>query len=151
MLVCAALLAGCCYFVFLQPLPGIPAFEKTRSAHVKSEGILLDRNGKVIHELRIHGQGRRLDWTALCDISPALQSAVVLLKIAVLSSVVSIGCPPAVHLEDVRRIAEVAVITSISRNAGSPRLDLSRRSFQLRRVRPRATNSPGQTGNTGLI
>jgi len=76
-LVCAAMLAGGFYLVILQPLPGIPSFGKTRSAHVKSEGILLDRNGKVVHELRIHSQGRRLDWTALHDISPALQSAVV--------------------------------------------------------------------------
>jgi penicillin-binding protein 1C len=65
------------YSFVLQPLPRIPSFEKTRAAYVKSEGILLDRNGKVIHELRIHGQGRRLDWIALRNISPALQSAVV--------------------------------------------------------------------------
>ncbi len=66
------------YLFALSPLPGIPSFEKAKAEYVKSEGILLDRNGEIIHELRIHGHGRRLSWTALRDISPALQSAVIL-------------------------------------------------------------------------
>jgi len=65
------------YLFALSPLPGIPSFEKVKTAYEKSEGILLDRNGEVIHELRIHGQGRRLNWTPLNDISPALQSAII--------------------------------------------------------------------------
>jgi penicillin-binding protein 1C len=65
-------------FAFLlSPLPRIPSFQKVRSTYLQSEGVLLDRNGDRIHELRIHAQGRRLNWTALRDISPALQSAVL--------------------------------------------------------------------------
>jgi len=70
-------LLGSCYFFLLQPRSGIPPYQKVRAGYIKSEGILLDRNGELIHELRIHRQGRRLDWTALRDISPALQSAIL--------------------------------------------------------------------------
>jgi penicillin-binding protein 1C len=74
----AAVILGAIAWIFvLQPLPGIPSFEKVRSVYVKSEGTLLDRNGGIIHELRIHRRGRRLEWTALGNISPALQSAVI--------------------------------------------------------------------------
>jgi penicillin-binding protein 1C len=73
----AVLIGGPVYFFLLQPFPDIPSFEKVRTEYVQSEGKLLDRNGEVIHELRIHKQGRRLDWTALRDISPALQSAII--------------------------------------------------------------------------
>ena len=65
------------WFMILQPLPGRPSFEKVRAAYRKSEGVLLDRNGEIIHEIRIRKQGRRLDWTELTDISPAMQSAVI--------------------------------------------------------------------------
>lgn len=74
----AALLAGAlAWLLMLQPLPGIPSFEEVRAAYSRSEGILLDRNGNVIHEIRIDRRGRRLDWTALPDISPALRSAAI--------------------------------------------------------------------------
>jgi penicillin-binding protein 1C len=65
------------YVFLLQPLPAIPSFAQVRAAHVKSEGILLDRNGEMLQELRIDRDGRRLDWTPLEKISPALQSAVI--------------------------------------------------------------------------
>lgn len=65
------------YLFLLQPLPAIPSFAQVRAAHVKSEGVLLDRNGEILHELRIDKQGRRLDWISLEKISPALQSAVI--------------------------------------------------------------------------
>jgi penicillin-binding protein 1C len=38
---------------------------------------LLDRSGEVLHELRVDTLGRRLPWTPLADISPALQAAVI--------------------------------------------------------------------------
>ncbi len=38
---------------------------------------MLDRHGEPIHEVRIDRRGRRLAWTALDDISPALIKAVV--------------------------------------------------------------------------
>jgi penicillin-binding protein 1C len=61
----------------LRPLEGIPSYQKVRAAHIKSDGVLLDRNGEIIHELRIRNKGRRLDWIPLHDISPALQSAII--------------------------------------------------------------------------
>ena len=54
-----------------------PNFQEVRAAHQQSEAFLLDRHHEVIHKLRIDKTGRRLDWVALKDISPALQSAVV--------------------------------------------------------------------------
>ncbi|HLZ18717.1 MAG TPA: penicillin-binding protein 1C [Smithellaceae bacterium] len=54
-----------------------PAFEEVRSGFVKSDSLLLDRNGNVLHELRTDKTGRRLDWTALADISPSLVAAIV--------------------------------------------------------------------------
>src|SRR4030042_994641 len=56
---------------------GVPSFEEVRASHRKSDSLLLDRHGEVIHELRTNPGGRRLDWTALQDISPSLQEAVI--------------------------------------------------------------------------
>ena len=56
---------------------GVPAFKEVRASHRKSDSLLLDRHGEVIHELRTNPIGRRLDWTALRDISPAVQEAVI--------------------------------------------------------------------------
>lgn len=55
----------------------MPSFEEVRTSHHKSDSLLLDRHGEVIHELRTNPGGRRLDWTALQDISPAAQEAVI--------------------------------------------------------------------------
>ncbi|MBN1545707.1 MAG: penicillin-binding protein 1C [Syntrophaceae bacterium] len=55
----------------------IPRFTEVKNAYAKSDALLLDRHGKVIHELRVNEKGRRLDWAALKDISPALQQAVI--------------------------------------------------------------------------
>ncbi len=50
---------------------------QVRAAYRTSEARLLDRHGAVIHELRIDERGRRLEWTPLEAISPALIEAVV--------------------------------------------------------------------------
>ncbi|HWA12954.1 MAG TPA: penicillin-binding protein 1C [Burkholderiales bacterium] len=42
-----------------------------------TEGMLLDRNGVPIHELRVGNQGRRLPWVRLEDISPAALATIV--------------------------------------------------------------------------
>ncbi len=55
----------------------IPPFSQVRAAYRPSDARLLDRHGAVLHELRIDRNGRRLAWTPLADISPALQAAVV--------------------------------------------------------------------------
>jgi penicillin-binding protein 1C len=55
----------------------IPTYEEIRSRYAVSDAVLLDRHGEVIHELRVDPHGRRLEWTALDRISPALVRAVV--------------------------------------------------------------------------
>jgi penicillin-binding protein 1C len=71
------LVCGSFYFLLLRPISSIPSLNQVRSDYAKSEGVLLDRYGEVIHELRIDKQGRRLDWVPLSGISPALQSAII--------------------------------------------------------------------------
>ncbi len=55
----------------------LPSFREVKDSYKKSDAVLLDRHGKVIHELRIDPQGRRLDWVDLKDISPALIKTVL--------------------------------------------------------------------------
>jgi penicillin-binding protein 1C len=55
----------------------VPTFDSVKSRWVSTEGILLDRNGIPIHELRVGNQGRRLPWVRLEDISPAALSTIV--------------------------------------------------------------------------
>lgn len=65
--------------IFLIPLEvySLPVYQEVRRNYVKSDSVLLDRNGIVLHELRTDKSRRRLDWMALADISPALQQAVI--------------------------------------------------------------------------
>jgi penicillin-binding protein 1C len=55
----------------------MPSFQEAKDSYKKSDAVLLDRHGKVIHELRIDHRGRRLEWMSLKDISPALIIAVI--------------------------------------------------------------------------
>ena len=55
----------------------LPSFDEARNAWVSSEGVLLDRHGEVIHELRLDPKVRRLDWVPLSEISPAFTHTVV--------------------------------------------------------------------------
>ena len=50
----------------------LPTYDQVRQAHISTEGVLLDRHGEVLHELRVDMKGRRLDWVPLSDVSPAL-------------------------------------------------------------------------------
>jgi len=64
-------------FTIVSPTPSVPAFADVRAGYRPSDVRLLDRNGEVIHELRIDASGRRLEWAPLSGISPALQGAVI--------------------------------------------------------------------------
>ena len=55
----------------------LPTFDEVRRQHVSSEAQLLDRNGQLLHEMRVDMLGRRLDWIALEWISPSFLRAVV--------------------------------------------------------------------------
>ena len=54
-----------------------PSFDAVRQGHLPSEAVLLDRHGRVLHELRVDDRVRRLPWVALEGVSPALLQAVV--------------------------------------------------------------------------
>ena len=63
---------------FFPPLAhALPTYNEVRGSYVKSDSLLLDRHGEVLHELRIDQFGRRLDWTSLKNISTSLRTAVV--------------------------------------------------------------------------
>ncbi len=57
--------------------PDLPKFSEVRARWNPSDAQLLDRNGEPIHEIRIDRHGRRLAWTSLRDISPALRQEVI--------------------------------------------------------------------------
>ena len=74
----ATLGAGILLWLMLHgPPPAVPTFEGVRAAHRPSDLELLDRHGALLHELRIDETARRLAWTSLHDISPALREAVI--------------------------------------------------------------------------
>ncbi len=54
----------------------MPSFKEVKDSYKKSDAVLLDRHGQVIHELRTDARGRRLEWVSIKDISPALKNAV---------------------------------------------------------------------------
>jgi penicillin-binding protein 1C len=53
----------------------IPSYQEVRRSYVKSDSLLLDQHGDVLYELRTDKARRRLDWTLLKNISPALRMA----------------------------------------------------------------------------
>lgn len=57
--------------------PPLPSYAEVRASHEPSDHILLDRNGRPLHERRVDRHGRRLAWTTLEDVSPALIDAVL--------------------------------------------------------------------------
>ncbi len=61
---------------FWMPHPAVPSFQEVWAAYRPSDARLLDRYGDVLHKVRIDQTGRRLGWTPLSEISPALQTAI---------------------------------------------------------------------------
>ncbi len=59
------------------PVFALPSFQEVKQNYQKSDAVLLDRHGKVVHELRMDAQARRLDWVGIDFISPALIKAVI--------------------------------------------------------------------------
>jgi penicillin-binding protein 1C len=57
--------------------PEPPSFASVRAAHRPSEALLLDRVGRVLHERRADAHERRLAWTTLDELSPALVPALL--------------------------------------------------------------------------
>lgn len=65
------------FLVLAAEASALPSFPQVKSAHRRSDALILDRRGEVIHELRIDKSGRRLDWMELKGVSPALVKAVL--------------------------------------------------------------------------
>lgn len=55
----------------------MPSFAQVRSTYIPSDATLLDRNGEIIHRLRVDQRGRRLDWTPLQSISPTVVATLI--------------------------------------------------------------------------
>ena len=70
-----AIFVVCLLALFLTESP--PPFESAKTQFRPSEAQLLDRNGQIIHELRVDFRGRRLPWIGLEQISPVLAKTVV--------------------------------------------------------------------------
>ena len=61
----------------MPPAPLPQAFDQVRGAYCPSDVRLLDRHGAVLHELRVDPSRRRLAWTPLAAVSPALSAAIL--------------------------------------------------------------------------
>ena len=72
----ASLLAAAWLWDVTTP-PAMPDPDAARAAYRTSDAVLLDRHGMPIQPLRIDLHGRRLAWTPLTDVSPALLAAVI--------------------------------------------------------------------------
>src|SRR5690606_41224887 len=55
----------------------LPGFESLRRDYRSSDILVLDRSGAPLQRVRADFQGRRGDWLALHEVSPALLQAVI--------------------------------------------------------------------------
>jgi penicillin-binding protein 1C len=69
-----------CLLVLAPVSPGRTSpqsFPSVKDGFRKSEGVLVDRNGEILQEFRVDMKGRRLEWTPLDEVSPALLQSVL--------------------------------------------------------------------------
>jgi penicillin-binding protein 1C len=71
----ALVCAGWCWFSSSSVT--VTSFRDVRARHIASDGVLLDRYGIAIHELRVDFRGRSLAWTPIGEISPLFLRIVV--------------------------------------------------------------------------
>ena len=76
-LTASAAFAAALAFAVHATTPRPPSFEEARGRYRRSDAMLLDRDGRPLHELRVDKRRRVLDWTPLNGISAALQDAVI--------------------------------------------------------------------------
>ncbi|HEX9920757.1 MAG TPA: biosynthetic peptidoglycan transglycosylase, partial [Candidatus Methylomirabilis sp.] len=55
----------------------LPLYDAVRKSYAASDAVLVDCHGVPLYEVRTDKHNRRLAWTALVDISPALVQAVI--------------------------------------------------------------------------
>jgi penicillin-binding protein 1C len=66
-----------CVLACAPALAALPTYQQVKEAYRASDVRVLDRHAGLLQRVRRDYQGRRGDWVALDDISPALQSAVI--------------------------------------------------------------------------
>ena len=67
-----------CGALFAAGANAVPSFAEVKAAHRPSDVTLVDRHGTPIQTLRVDKDVRRLAWTPLAEMSPALLTAIVL-------------------------------------------------------------------------
>ncbi|MCL2102902.1 MAG: transglycosylase domain-containing protein, partial [Syntrophorhabdaceae bacterium] len=65
------------FFLFISIGEMPPTFLSVKEAHRSSEGVLLDRRGEPLHEIRSDYRERVLPWVSLEEVSPLLVTAVL--------------------------------------------------------------------------
>jgi penicillin-binding protein 1C len=75
--VCAAIVVAAAASVWIWPAPAMPSFEQVRARWRPSDAELLDRRGEPLYARRVDLHGRRLAWTPLEEISPAMRRAII--------------------------------------------------------------------------
>ncbi|MBF0436017.1 MAG: penicillin-binding protein 1C [Magnetococcales bacterium] len=65
------------WILWLWGEPQLPDFARVRANWHASDGVLLDRHGAILHEMRVSFVGRRLAWTSLQEIAPAALAIIV--------------------------------------------------------------------------
>ena len=71
------LLSIIAFLIIASSAHALPSFQEVKNSYEKSDAVLLDRHGEVIHELRVDSKKRSLDWVSIKDVSPALINAVI--------------------------------------------------------------------------
>lgn len=72
-----AVFAGLAWYWLSSSLPRVTSFQEVRASYAASDGMLLDRYGVPIQELRVDFRGRSLAWTSLRDVSPFFLKSVI--------------------------------------------------------------------------
>ena len=73
-----ALSAAAAFAFCLAPAHAGPSFAEVRTAYRSSETTVTDRHGETIQVVRTDPTVRKLQWTPLAEVSPALRTALVL-------------------------------------------------------------------------
>ncbi|MFN0314059.1 MAG: penicillin-binding protein 1C [Burkholderiales bacterium] len=68
---------ACIFLWFIASSASALTFEEVKRFYTSTEALLYDRNGEVIHQLRVDMKGRRLPWVALTDLSPKVVQTIV--------------------------------------------------------------------------
>lgn len=72
------LLTICVFFPNFVNASDIPSFVEVKNSYHKSDAVILDYQGRILQELRVNNEFRRLDWIPYNELSSILLRAVVI-------------------------------------------------------------------------